>query len=87
MCKSSDGGTAMEINVKNARDKISSLLNRVQDGEEVIILRRGKEVARLVSPHNEGKRLPSLKKFRASIKATNEPLSETVITLRSEERY
>ena len=39
----------MEINVKEARTKISSLLDRtLNKGEEVVILMRGKRVARLV---------------------------------------
>jgi hypothetical protein len=33
------------------------------------------------------KRLPSLKKFRAAIKLSGKPLSETVIEGRKEERY
>lgn len=40
----------MEINVKDARSRFSSLLDMVQGGDEVVILRRGKEVARLVPP-------------------------------------
>lgn len=49
----------MEINVKDARSRLSSLLDRVRVGGEVIILRRGKEVARLVPPEGEGRPLPT----------------------------
>ncbi len=77
----------MEINVKDARSRLSSLLDRVELGDEVIILRRGKEVARLVPPEGEGKPLPSLKEFRASIRIIGEPLIDTVIQERQEERY
>ena len=35
----------MEINAKEARTKISSLLDRTEMGEEVVIIRRGKRVA------------------------------------------
>jgi prevent-host-death family protein len=34
--------------VKEARSKFSSILDQVQAGDEVIIRRRGKEIARLV---------------------------------------
>ena len=76
----------LEVNVKEARSKLSNLLDRVERGEEIIIRRRGKKVARLVSPQRENV-LPSLKKFRASISMTGKSLSETVIDLRKEERY
>ena len=76
----------MEVNVKEARGNFSSLLDRVERGEEIIIKRRGKKIARLISPENN-KFLPSLQNFRASIKLTGDPLSKTVIDLRNEERF
>ena len=76
----------MEVNVKEARGNFSSLLDRVERGEEIIIKRRGKKIARLISPEND-KFLPSLQNFRASIKLTGDPLSKTVIDLRNEERF
>jgi prevent-host-death family protein len=36
------------VNVKEARQHISRLLNAVMAGEEVVIVRRGKPVARLI---------------------------------------
>jgi len=77
----------MEINVKDARSRLSFLLDQVEVGGEVTILRRGKKVARLVPPRGEGKVLPGLKEFRSSIKITGEPLSSVVIRGREEERY
>ena len=76
----------LEVNVKEARSKLSILLDRVERGEEIIIKRRGKKVACLVSPKRENS-LPSLKDFRASLSITGKPLSETVIDLRQQERY
>ena len=77
----------MEISVKEARGKFSSLLNQVQEGDEVIIRRRGKEVARLVPPRGEGKRFPDLKKFRAAIRLDGESLGAVVKRARTVERY
>ena len=77
----------MEINVKEARSKFRSILDQVEAGDEVIIRRRGKEIARLVPPIGKGKRLPALKKFRAAIRVKGEPLSATVKRGRAEERY
>jgi prevent-host-death family protein len=76
----------MEVNVKEARGNFSSLLDRVERGEEIIIKRRGKKIARLISPEND-KFLPSLQNFRASIKLTGDPVSKTVNDLRNEERF
>jgi prevent-host-death family protein len=77
----------MEVNVKEARAKISSLLDRTEMGEEVVIIRRGKRIARLVSVGDACKRLPDLRGFRNSILVKGKSLSEAVIQGREEERY
>ena len=77
----------MEVSVKEARAKISSLLARTQKGEEVVILRRGKRIARLVPIGSTDKRLPDLCSFRKSISLRGKSLSSTVIQQRNEERY
>ncbi len=77
----------MEVNVKEARAKISSLLDRTEKGEEVVITRRGKRVARLVAIGDASKRLPDLRRFRDSISVEGKSLSATVIQGREEERY
>ncbi len=76
----------MEINVKDARSRLSELIDSVEDGNEIIINRRGKKVARLV-PLKIEKKLPSLKEFRASIRLKGEPLSGDIVRSRKEERY
>ena len=38
-----------EVGASEARNKLSALLDRVEAGEEVVITRRGRPVARLVS--------------------------------------
>jgi prevent-host-death family protein len=77
----------MKINVKEARSKLSLLLDRVEEGEEIIITRHGKEIARLVKPSDKNKKLPALKRFRSSIKIKGDPLSTIVIQEREKERY
>jgi len=77
----------MEISVKEARSRFSSLLDKVEEGGEVIIRRRGKEVARLIPAGEAGKTLPTLKKFRSAIRMKGEPLSAVVKRGRKEERY
>ena len=75
------------VSVQEVRSNLKALLDRVAQGEEVVIVRRGKEVARLVPPERQGKHFPDLSEFRASIKLRGEPLNETVIRERREARY
>ena len=77
----------MEINAKQARAKLSSLLKRVEEGGEVVLLRRGKRIARLIPAERKQGRLPTLKEFRASIQIRGEPLSIDVIRGREDERF
>ncbi len=78
----------MEINVKQARSKISEMLDQIEKGAEMVILRRGKKVARLVPfDITEKKRLPDLKKFRDSISCNAESLGNTVLLNRNDERF
>ena len=76
----------IEVNVKDARSNLSALLDRVERGEEVIINRRGKRVAKMVSAQI-GLKLPSLKEFRAGIRISGKPMSRTVIDAREKDRY
>jgi prevent-host-death family protein len=77
----------IEVNAKKARGELSSLLKRVEEGEVVVISRRGRKVAKMVSFREAPKRLPSLKDFRAGVRIGGEPLGHTVVRSREEERY
>lgn len=45
----------MTMSVHQAKTQLSKLLNLVQEGEEVVILRHGRPVVRLVPAHAAGK--------------------------------
>ncbi len=75
------------VSVKEARSSLRVLLDRVRAGEEVVISRRGKDVARIVPPLRKSLRLPDLSALRASIRAQGEPMSSLVSRMRKEERY
>lgn len=75
------------ITVREARRRLRELLDRVGAGEEVVILRRGREAARLVPAGRGRQPLPDLTAFRASIKVSGPPLSREVIRARKEARY
>lgn len=77
----------VEVSVKEARDNFRAYLDRAEAGEEIVITRRGKEVARIVPPRREPKQFPDLTEFRKSIELRSEPMSETVIRQRRESRY
>jgi len=77
----------LEINVKEARGSLSSILDRVEKGEEIIITRRGKRVARISNIENIPTPLQSLKQFRSKISIKGKSLSQIVINQREEERY
>jgi prevent-host-death family protein len=55
------------INVHEAKTHLSRLLDRVERGEEIILARNGKPVARL-SPARIGERVPGRLKGRISIR-------------------
>ena len=76
-----------EVTVKQARNKISALLDKTEKGEDVLILRRGKKVARLAPAGGGEKRLPDLSAFRESITVKGGAISQTIIDGRDAERY
>ena len=64
----------MEISAKEARNKLSILLKKAEEGSEIVIVKRGKRVARLIAAESRKKRLPTLKDFRASVKINGRPM-------------
>lgn len=75
------------VSVKEVREQISLLLSRAEHGEEIMITRHGKGVARLVGVPLQKQALPRLGEFRNTIKVSGVPLSKTVLLNRHEERY
>ena len=74
------------VNVREVRENLRAYLERAESGEEISILRRGKEVARLVPPERKPGRFPDLTEFRASIKIRGESPLESLQKLREEAR-
>jgi prevent-host-death family protein len=75
------------VSVAKARQQLRSLLDEAATGEEVAVLRRGKEVARIVPPKNLSRRLPSLRAFRRSITLRGAAMSRSVVRERADGRY
>ena len=62
----------MEVGAFEAKNKLSALLDLVEKGEEVVITRHGKEVARLVPPKgrpNPEEARAAMARLRARAKA------------------
>ncbi|MBI2203495.1 MAG: type II toxin-antitoxin system prevent-host-death family antitoxin [Candidatus Rokubacteria bacterium] len=75
------------VSVAEARSRFKALLDEVASGHQVSVVRRGREVARLVPPKRRSGRLPALGSFRASIRLTGEPVSRTIVRARRDARY
>jgi len=74
------------VSIREARQKLRTLLDDVAAGEEIVLVRRGKAVARLV-PADDARRLPSLADFRDTIQLRGTTLGEELAAAREEERY
>jgi prevent-host-death family protein len=77
----------MEVGIRELRRNLSAILDAVEAGEEVVVRRRGTEVARLVPAKPARPGLPSLRDFRARIEVQGEALSRQIVEARRGERY
>ena len=69
------------VNVHQAKTELSRLLARVEAGEDVVIARRGKPVARLVACKARIKRQPDVLKGKIVVPDTFfDPLPEEALT-------
>ncbi len=73
--------------VREVRDNLRAYLDRAEAGEEIVVMRRGREVARIVPPQREPQRFPDLTEFRKSIELRGEGVLETLLRMREETRY
>ncbi len=74
------------ITVADAKTHLSELLGRIENGEEIVITRRGKPVARLIAVEPAKQSVKSLAEFRASIQQPRTPATEVLSALRDESR-
>jgi prevent-host-death family protein len=69
------------VGIRQARQALPDLIDRAEAGEEVIITRQGRPVAKLVAAPKDRKPLPSLSDFRDRI---GRPGSPAVLLVRDE---
>jgi prevent-host-death family protein len=72
------------ISVAEAKAHLSELLDRVEAGEEVVITRRGKAIARLSSVEPTREPLVSLADLRSSLPKVTKRSADIVRELRDE---
>lgn len=76
----------LTVNLARAKACLSELLDKVEAGEEVVITRRGKAVARLSEVGQSKKPLPlaDLVEFRRTMPKLSRPSAEMLRELRDE---
>lgn len=72
------------VTLAKAKTHLSELVNKAQSGEETIITRRGRPVARLVPVAAPKKALVSLARFRATLQKARTSSAEVLRNLRAE---
>lgn len=77
----------LTVNVRETRERLSSLLDAVAAGEEVLILRNGKPAARITSPGRATVPFINRADLRRSLPAAQESAVSTVSRLRDNARY
>jgi antitoxin (DNA-binding transcriptional repressor) of toxin-antitoxin stability system len=76
-----------KVSIQEAHRDLPALLERVAAGEDIVITREGKVIARITQEPDTAT-LPDLSDFRASIRvAEGKRLDNTVQRLREEQRY
>ena len=77
-----------KVPVNKVREQLAKYLNEAERGEEVIITKHNKPIARLVH-YKETKKpqFPDMDEFRKKIEVKGKPLSETVIAMRRNARF
>lgn len=75
----------VKISIENLETNLKAILDRVAQGEEIILVEGSQEVARIVPPKNRKEWVLQRKRLRASILLTGEPLSATIIQSRQGE--
>ncbi len=75
------------VNVREAREQISRLLDAVAAGEEFVIVRRGHPAARLVGLNTGTVCFPDRQELRDALPPMNESAADAVRDLRDQERF
>ena len=75
------------VSIKEARANISQLVDKAEQGEQIIVTRNGRKVAVIHGFPSIRQKLPPQHDFRETIKCNGSQLSTTVMENRSKERF
>ncbi len=73
--------------VNQVREHLAKYISEAEKGEETIITKHGKPVARIAPIKNENPYFPDLKEHRDRLSVRGKSLSKTVTESRKKERY
>lgn len=72
------------FSIRDARRNFSQLIVMVEQGEDIVITRRARPVARIIGVKKQSSQFPDRRAFRASIKASKTPSVLLLRQLRDE---
>lgn len=75
------------VNVSQTRENLAELLAAVEGGEEIVIVRRDRPVAKLVAVDKPTTAFLDRSELRSEIPPMQHPAVQTVRELRNDERY
>lgn len=76
-----------KVQVNEVREKLARYLSEAEQGEEIIITKHSKPIARLLPVESKKSEFPDLSEFREKINIKGKPMSKEVADMRKEERY
>ena len=77
----------IQITIEEATKNLYKLLEQVARGEQFVLMKEGKQIARILPPQQAKKIFPSLNSFRKSIVLKGSAMSTTILEERENERY
>jgi prevent-host-death family protein len=67
-----------QVGIRQARQELPDLIDRAQAGEEIVITRQGKAVAKLIPAPRTSKALPTLSAFRGRMGPVGTPAVQLI---------
>jgi len=75
-----------KVQVNEVREQLAKYLAEAEGGEEIIITKHSKPVARLTAIEKKENRFEDMEEFRKQFQSKGKPLSQIVIDMRNEDR-
>ncbi len=75
-----------KVQVNKIREHLAKYLAEAEQGEEIVITRHSKPVARLVPVDQSKPVFPDLDEFRKKISVRGKPMTEEIAEMRKQER-